>query len=418
MITLYTKFNSILNNLNKYLEYFFEILMKSDGNVKLSLDYMDEQLPYEGLNFDKDLFEQFLFDNGFISETMGNAESGLDSFSLNDFNPFENDSNSLNNDNGVFKNDNIKDFILPHKYNKPTNKGGKNYNPGRKKSYKPTSKTINTIKSKVFKEIMSDVNKSDLFSGSHRSNDIGISSEEFFNIRPYIYGDELKDLDLIGSVSNVMRKQLSDVDYSEDDFQLFERENNTNTANVIAVDISHSMILYGEDRITPAKKVALAFLELGRYHKEDDFTVITFGDEAKKIKNEDVPFINVGPFHTNTKGALELGRQILANKKQKNKRLILITDGKPSAIKTGNRLYINSFGLDARIVNETVNEACKLRKSNIELLTVMITSDPYLKQFVGEMTAAAKGRAIYTDVNNLGKFLLVDYLHSRRKMLH
>ena len=137
--------------------------------------------------------------------------------------------------------------------------------------------------------------------------------------------------------------------------------------------------------------------------------------DAGEVDARQLPFVQAGPYHTNTKAALELGQRILLRKKSANKQIVMITDGKPSALTEGGQLYINSFGLDPKIVNKTVEEAQACRRKGILITTFMITSDPYLKQFVERMTQANKGRAFYADLNNLGKFVLADFVKNRRK---
>jgi uncharacterized protein with von Willebrand factor type A (vWA) domain len=131
----------------------------------------------------------------------------------------------------------------------------------------------------------------------------------------------------------------------------------------------------------------------------------------------ELAFVSVGPYHTNTKAALEMGQQLLSRKRHANKQIIMITDGKPSAITVGGKLYVNSFGLDARIVNATVEEAQACRRKGIIITTFMIASDTYLQEFIERLTEANKGRAYYADLDNLGKFLLVDYVRNRRKQV-
>jgi uncharacterized protein with von Willebrand factor type A (vWA) domain len=183
------------------------------------------------------------------------------------------------------------------------------------------------------------------------------------------------------------------------------------------IDISHSMILYGEDRITPAKQVALALSELisTRFPK-DYLSLVTFGDEAELVSINELPFLTVGPYHTNTKAGLQLARNLLRKHGNANKQIFMVTDGKPSAIFDGNgRLYKNSFGLDPKIVNKTLDEAVACRREHIPITTFMVARDPYLINFVEELTKANQGRAYYSSLNNLGEFVFVDYIRNRKK---
>ena len=182
------------------------------------------------------------------------------------------------------------------------------------------------------------------------------------------------------------------------------------------IDISHSMILYGEDRITPAKKVAMALAELikTRYPK-DTLDIIVFGNDAWPIEVKDLPYLQVGPYHTNTYAGLELAMDILRRRKNTNKQIFMITDGKPTCLKEGAGYYKNSFGLDRKIINKTLNQAAQCRRLGISITTFMIASDPYLQQFVQEFTQTNYGKAFYSSLNGLGDFVFEDYERNRRK---
>ena len=190
------------------------------------------------------------------------------------------------------------------------------------------------------------------------------------------------------------------------------REHTTSCATVMLLDISHSMILYGEDRISPAKRVAMALAELIiRKYPKDELHLVLFGDDAKQVKIEDLPYVSVGPYHTNTKAGLLMARNILRRTRNVNKQIFMITDGKPSAIYDRNgRLYLNSFGLDPRIVNRTLDEAMTCRREKITISTFMVTQDPYLVGFVERLTEMNHGRAYYSSLDSLGEYILVDYV--------
>ncbi|HNB57163.1 MAG TPA: VWA domain-containing protein [bacterium] len=264
-------------------------------------------------------------------------------------------------------------------------------------------------------EIFSSLKKSP--GGMHETNHTGEGVERLSETKPYQYGDPPSNIDFMATMNNAMkRKRGEDIELREDDFEVYETEHKSTCATVLAIDISHSMILYGEDRITPAKKVALALTELilTRYPK-DSLDVITFGDEAAQIDLEDIPYIHVGPYHTNTKEALQLARQILRKRRNQNKQVFMITDGKPSCIREEGKLYKNSFGLDRKIVNQTLNEAAQCKKDNIVISTFMIADDPYLTRFVDTLTKTNKGRAFYAGLNELGQYIFVDYIKNRKK---
>jgi uncharacterized protein with von Willebrand factor type A (vWA) domain len=183
------------------------------------------------------------------------------------------------------------------------------------------------------------------------------------------------------------------------------------------IDISHSMVLYGEDRITPAKKVAMAFTELilSRYPK-DDLSIVLFGDNAREIQIKDLPYVSVGPYYTNTQAGLRLARQILMTRKHVNKQIFMITDGKPSMIiRSNGQVYKNPAGLDPLIVNRTLDEAVVCRKKRITITTFMVTDDTYLQTFVKKLTELNRGRAYFSSVDNLGSYVIWDFVTNRRK---
>jgi uncharacterized protein with von Willebrand factor type A (vWA) domain len=184
------------------------------------------------------------------------------------------------------------------------------------------------------------------------------------------------------------------------------------------IDISHSMILYGEDRITPAKTVAMALSELikTRYPK-DTLDLLAFGNDAWRIEIKDLPYLKVGPYHTNTFAGLELAMDILRRRKTKNKQIFMITDGKPTCLKEGARYYKNSFGLDRKIINKTLDQAARSRRLGITITTFMIARDPYLQQFVRDFTQINKGRAYYSSLSGLGEYIFEDFVRNRRRTL-
>ncbi len=252
--------------------------------------------------------------------------------------------------------------------------------------------------------------------GYHPVRSAGDGVERLPERRPYRFGDELHHIDMVSSMHNSLKRTRGELDLAEDDLEVYETEHLTACATVVAIDVSHSMILYGEDRITPAKKVALALTELikSKYPK-DHLGVILFGDRAEEVKLSDLPYIEAGPFHTNTREALQLARGLLARRKQPNKQIFLITDGKPSAITEGGQIYKNPFGLDLKIVNRTLEEADFCRRQKIVITTFMIATDPTLKQFVEKLTQTNRGRAYFASPTNLGEFILADYIRNRRK---
>ncbi len=257
--------------------------------------------------------------------------------------------------------------------------------------------------------------------GDHRTPQAGQGGERLTETRPYQFGDNLTDLDSLASVNNaILNHGIEELILTEDDLEVSETEHLSACATVLLVDVSHSMILYGEDRITPAKKIALALAHLitTRYPK-DTLDVVLFGDEAKIVPLNSLMKIQVGPFHTNTKSGLQVAQRLLARRKEANKQIFMITDGKPSAIIENGRPYRNpSPWLDPKIVNKTLEEAAACRKKGITITTFMLTNDRPLVEFVDKLTRLNHGRAYYSDLNQLGSYVFVDFVRNRRKRVH
>lgn len=247
-----------------------------------------------------------------------------------------------------------------------------------------------------------------------------VTNEPLPERRPYSFGDSAADIDFNESFSNAMRRgAIEDLGLEETDLSVRQSESSTACATVLLLDISHSMILYGEDRITPAKQVAMAFAEmiLTRYPK-DALDVVVFGDDAEIIPVAELAYVGVGPYHTNTQAGLRTARQILMRRKHLNKQILMITDGKPSVIRRSNgMLYKNAVGLDPVIVNRTLDEAVICRKKKISITTFMVTSDPYLQQFVRKLTELNRGRAYFTPPDRLGGYIFWDFINNRRRRL-
>jgi uncharacterized protein with von Willebrand factor type A (vWA) domain len=187
-------------------------------------------------------------------------------------------------------------------------------------------------------------------------------------------------------------------------------------STVLMIDISHSMILYGEDRITPAKKVAMALSEyITTRFPKDTLDILVFGNDAWTIEIKDLPYLQVGPYHTNTVAGLQLAMDILRKRRSTNKQIFMITDGKPTCIKKGKKYYQNSFGLDRTIVSRTLNLAQSCRKMDIPITTFMIARDPYLMNFVDQFTKANQGKAFYSSLDGLGSFVFRDYKNNKSR---
>ncbi|HKJ80506.1 MAG TPA: hypothetical protein VJ954_00670 [Ignavibacteriaceae bacterium] len=278
-----------------------------------------------------------------------------------------------------------------------------------------TSKSEQSIRQQALEEIFGKLKKSS--KGNHRTPHTGLGDETTSDRREYYFGDSMDQIDMTDSIRNAqINHGLDDFKLTEDDLEVEERDFKALTSTVLMIDISHSMILYGEDRITPAKKVAMALSELiKRKYPKDTLDIIVFGNDAWPIEIKELPYLNVGPYHTNTVAGLELAVDILRRRKTSNKQIFMITDGKPTCLKTGIKYYKNSFGLDRKIMNKTLDQAAKCRKLGIPVTTFMIARDPYLQSFVREFTKTNNGRAFYSSLNGLGDYIFEDYIRNRRK---
>ena len=256
--------------------------------------------------------------------------------------------------------------------------------------------------------------------GNHRTSKLGVGDEREGENRSYQYGDDMSLLNMTESLKNAqINHGINDLQLTEDDLIVEESKHKAQMSTVLMIDISHSMILYGEDRITPAKKVAMALVELiHRKYPKDTIDIIVFGDEAWPIQVKDLPYLRVGPYHTNTVAGLELAMDILRRKRNTNKQIFMITDGKPSCVQLPNgEFYKNSNGLDEMIVNLCLNKAAQARKLKIPITTFMIAQDPYLRRFIELFTAQNKGKAFLTGLKGLGEMIFEDYEKNRIKKI-
>jgi len=237
--------------------------------------------------------------------------------------------------------------------------------------------------------------------------------------RPFQFGDPLHDIDFPSSLQNALKRGVGSLSLSEEDLEVRESEHAASCATVLLLDVSHSMILYGEDRITPAKQVALAMAELimTRY-KKDSLDVVLFGDEAMPIGVKDILYVGAGPFHTNTQEGLRFARGILERKTQPNRQIFMITDGKPTVVRLDNRrLYRNVFGPDPIIETKTLDEARLCRRKKIPITTFMVATDPELQAFVRKLTEVNRGRAYMASLDRLGGFVFMDFIANRKKRM-
>jgi Ca-activated chloride channel family protein len=281
-----------------------------------------------------------------------------------------------------------------------------------------TAKLESALRDYALNQIFGKLKKSGL--GNHNTKKIGVGDERDGENRAFQFGDDLSRVNMTESLKNAqINNGISDIRLTENDLIVEETKHKAQMSTVLMIDISHSMILYGEDRITPAKKVAMALVELiHRKYPKDSIDIIVFGNEAWPIKVKDLPYLKVGPYHTNTVAGLELAMDILRRKRNTNKQIFMITDGKPSCIELpSGEFYKNSNGLDDMIVSKCLNKAAQARKLKIPITTFMIAQDPYLRQFVELFTAQNQGKAFLTGLSGLGEMIFEDYEKNRIKRL-
>lgn len=281
---------------------------------------------------------------------------------------------------------------------------------------KITSKTERSIRQQALEQIFGNLKRAG--SGSHRTKYSGSGDEHTGEFREYRFGDSLERISLTESLRNAqVNNGIDDFRLYEDDLVVEDSQYKAQMSTVLMIDISHSMILYGEDRITPAKKVAMALAELitTRYPK-DTLDILVFGNDAWPIAIKDLPYLQVGPYHTNTVAGLQLAMDLLRRKRNTNKQIFMITDGKPSCVRQADgTYYMNSYGLDDYIVDKCYTMAQQARKLHIPITTFMIARDPYLQEFIQHFTEANQGKAFYTGLKGLGEMIFEDYEANRKK---
>jgi len=280
-----------------------------------------------------------------------------------------------------------------------------------------TQKSEQTIRKRSLEEIFGKLKKSK--QGNHHTYRSGTGDDINPDLRNFQFGDKLEQIDFTESIRAAqINHGVEQFRMGEEDLRIHDTDFKAQTSTVLMIDISHSMILYGEDRITPAKKVAMALSELitTRYPK-DTLDIVVFGNDAWTVEMKDLPYLQVGPYHTNTVAGLQLAMEILRKRKNSNKQIFMITDGKPTCLKIGGRYYKNSFGLDRKVVNRCLNLAAQCKKLHIPITTFMIASDPYLQKFVTEFTETNNGKAFFASLDNLGEFIFRDFESGKRKVM-
>ena len=282
-----------------------------------------------------------------------------------------------------------------------------------------TDKTIDFLGFKTLKDLMGSLGKSSF--GRHDTRDLATGVESGGISRAYEFGDTL-NLDISGTLFNAVRREGSKVPIELDypDLMVHQTEYQSSCATVLMLDCSHSMILYGEDRFTPAKKVALALSHLiRRQYPGDSLHLVLFHDSAEEMPLGELARVQVGPYYTNTREGLRLARRILSLQKKDMKQIVMITDGKPSALTLDDgRIYKNAFGLDPLVVTQTLEEVGRCRRSGILINTFMLASDYSLVHFVQKVTELCRGKAYFTTPYTLGQYLLMDYMQKKTRHIH
>ena len=282
-----------------------------------------------------------------------------------------------------------------------------------------TDKALDFLGFKTLKELLGSLGKSSF--GRHDTRELATGVESHGATRRYEFGDTM-NLDVNATLLSAIRRNglqvPLDLDYS--DLQVRQCEYQSSCATVLMLDCSHSMILYGEDRFTPAKKVALALTHLIRtQYPGDSLHLVLFHDSAEEIPLPELARVRVGPYYTNTREGLRMAQRLLARQRKDMRQIVMITDGKPSALTLEDgRIYKNAFGLDPLVVSETLHEVARCRRNGILINTFMLASDYGLVNFVQKVTEICRGKAYFTTPYTLGQYLLMDYMQKKVKHIH
>ena len=307
----------------------------------------------------------------------------------------------------------------PHDPAKQSSVGGQ---VGRNQSqvrFEVTDKSLDFLGFKTLRDLLGSLGKSSF--GRHDTRDLATGIEASGSAKLYEFGDTL-NLDITATLSSaIQREGLAlplNIEYS--DLQVHQCEYQSSCATVLMLDCSHSMILYGEDRFTPAKKVAMALSHLIRtQYPGDSLSLILFHDSAEEVPLSQLARVKVGPYYTNTREGLRLAQRILQRQRKDMKQIVMITDGKPSALTLEDgRIYKNAFGLDPLVVSQTLEEVAKCKRAGVLINTFMLASDYGLVQFVQKVTEMCRGKAYFTTPYTLGQYLLMDYMSRKTKTIH
>ncbi len=282
-----------------------------------------------------------------------------------------------------------------------------------------TDKALDFLGFKTLKDLLASLGKSSF--GRHDTRDMATGVESHGASRRYEFGDTMNldvNATLLSAIQREGLKMPLDLDYK--DLYVRQCEYQSSCATVLMLDCSHSMILYGEDRFTPAKRVALALTHLIRtQYPGDSLHLVLFHDTAEEIPLQELARVKVGPYYTNTREGLRMAERILSRQKKDMRQIVMITDGKPSALTLEDgRIYKNAFGLDPLVVSETLHEVARCRRNGILINTFMLASDYGLVNFVQKVTEICRGKAYFTTPYTLGQYLLMDYMQKKIKHIH
>ncbi|HTK96371.1 MAG TPA: VWA domain-containing protein [Terriglobales bacterium] len=315
-----------------------------------------------------------------------------------------------------------QDFITidqPHDPAKQSSVGGQTGTARDHVKFEVTDKSLDFLGFKTLRDLLGSLGKSSF--GRHDTRDLATGVEASGAAKPYEFGDTL-NLDITATLSSAIQREglglPLNLEYS--DLQVHQCEYQSSCATVLMLDCSHSMILYGEDRFTPAKKVALALSHLIRtQYPGDSLSLVLFHDSAEEVPLSQLARVKVGPYYTNTREGLRLAQRILDKQHKDMKQIVMITDGKPSALTLEDgRIYKNAFGLDPLVVSETLQEVSKCKRSGVLINTFMLASDYGLVQFVQKVTEMCRGKAYFTTPYTLGEYLLMDYMSRKTRTIH
>ncbi|HZR64343.1 MAG TPA: VWA domain-containing protein [Terriglobales bacterium] len=307
----------------------------------------------------------------------------------------------------------------PHDPSKQSSVGGQVGDTQQQTRFEITDKSLDFLGYKTLRDLLGSLGKSSF--GRHDTRDMATGIEASGASRQYEFGDTL-NLDITATLSNAIQREglrlPLNIEYA--DLQVHQCEYQSSCATVLMLDCSHSMILYGEDRFTPAKKVAMALSHLLRtQYPGDSLSLILFHDSAEEIPLSQLARVKVGPYYTNTREGLRLAQRILQRQRKDMKQIVMITDGKPSALTLEDgRIYKNAFGLDPLVVSKTLEEVSKCKRAGVMINTFMLASDYGLVQFVQKVTEMCKGKAYFTTPYTLGQYLLMDYMSRKTKTIH